>query len=50
MFNEKIDIYSPCALGATLNNKSIPKLTCSIIAGAANNQLEEEGVHDVMVC
>ena len=49
MFSEKIDIYSPCALGATLNNKSIPKLTCSIIAGAANNQLEEEGVHDIML-
>ena len=49
MFNEKIDIYSPCALGATLNNHTIPKLTCSIVAGAANNQLEEEGVHDIML-
>ena len=49
MFNEKIDIYSPCALGATLNNQTIPKLTCSIVAGAANNQLEEEGVHDIML-
>jgi len=49
MFKEKIDIYSPCALGATLNNNTIPKLTCSIVAGAANNQLEKEGVHDIML-
>ena len=49
MFKEKIDIYSPCALGATLNNNTIPKLTCSIVAGAANNQLEQEGVHDIML-
>ena len=49
MFEKKIDIYSPCALGATLNEKTIPKLSCSIIAGAANNQLEKEGVHDIML-
>ena len=49
MFEKNIDIYSPCALGATLNNNTIPKLTCSIVAGAANNQLEKEGLHDIML-
>ena len=49
MFNEKIDIYSPCALGATLNDNTIPKLSCSIVAGAANNQLATEGIHDMML-
>ena len=47
MFNQNIDIYAPCALGATLNDTNIEKLNCEIIAGAANNQLEEEGVHDI---
>jgi len=49
IFNNKIDIYSPCALGATLNDHTIPKLSCSIVAGAANNQLEKEGIHDIML-
>lgn len=40
-----VDIYSPCALGATVNDASIPELKCSIIAGAANNQLADEGRH-----
>jgi len=36
------DIYSPCALGATLNDTTIPRLKCAIVAGAANNQLKDE--------
>ena len=37
-----LDIFSPCALGAIVNPNSIKTLKCSIIAGAANNQLEKE--------
>jgi leucine dehydrogenase len=33
------DVYAPCALGATLNAETIPKLRCRIVAGGANNQL-----------
>jgi leucine dehydrogenase len=33
------DVYAPCALGATLNAETIPRLRCRIVAGAANNQL-----------
>ena len=33
------DILAPCALGAVLNARSIPKLATKIVAGAANNQL-----------
>ena len=33
------DVYAPCALGATLNADSIPRLRCGVVAGAANNQL-----------
>ena len=35
------DIFSPCALGAVLNDQSIPQLKAVIIAGSANNQLAE---------
>ncbi|HVS01621.1 MAG TPA: Glu/Leu/Phe/Val dehydrogenase [Thermoanaerobaculia bacterium] len=36
------DIFAPCALGAVLNDRTIPRLRCDIVAGAANNQLEQE--------
>ena len=35
------DIYAPCALGATLNDETIPQLKVRIVAGCANNQLKE---------
>ncbi|WP_138754075.1 Leu/Phe/Val dehydrogenase [Paenibacillus sinopodophylli] len=35
------DVFSPCALGGILNDVTIPKLNCTIVAGAANNQLLE---------
>lgn len=35
------DIFAPCALGAVLNDVTIPQLKASVIAGAANNQLKE---------
>jgi len=37
-----VDVYSPCALGATLNPTSIPNLKCKVVCGAANNQLKDE--------
>lgn len=45
IYDLDMDIYSPCALGATVNSNTIPRLKCSIIAGAANNQLENEIIH-----
>jgi leucine dehydrogenase len=44
-----MDIYAPCALGATVNDDTLAKLKCSIIAGAANNQLKNEAVHGEVV-
>lgn len=35
------DVFAPCALGSALNDETIPKLRCKIVAGAANNQLAE---------
>ncbi|HTL81847.1 MAG TPA: Glu/Leu/Phe/Val dehydrogenase dimerization domain-containing protein [Bacteroidia bacterium] len=49
LFDLDIDIYAPCALGATVNNESLAKLKCSIICGAANNQLADENVHGKIV-
>jgi leucine dehydrogenase len=37
----EVDVYSPCAVGGTLNAESIPGLPCRAIAGCANNQLAE---------
>lgn len=37
-----MDIYAPCALGATLNSTTIGRLKCAIVAGGANNQLADE--------
>lgn len=45
----EMDIYAPCALGATLNDESIPKLNCAVVAGAANNQLADEKKHGQML-
>ena len=42
IYDVDMDIYAPCALGATLNPNTISRLQCSIIAGAANNQLANE--------
>jgi leucine dehydrogenase len=36
-----VDVYAPCALGATVNDDTIEQFNCSIIAGCANNQLAE---------
>jgi len=40
------DVFAPCALGGGLNSKTIPEIKASIVAGAANNQLEREGIED----
>lgn len=40
IFSADCDIFSPCALGGILDDKSIRKLTCKIVAGSANNQLK----------
>jgi leucine dehydrogenase len=45
MFDLDIDIYAPCALGATVNDETLARLKCKIICGAANNQLANEEFH-----
>jgi leucine dehydrogenase len=49
IFDLDMDIYAPCALGATVNTESIGKMKAKVIAGAANNQLADENVHGPML-
>ncbi len=49
IFDLEMDIYAPCALGATVNTESIGQMKCAVIAGAANNQLADEHVHGPML-
>jgi leucine dehydrogenase len=49
IFDIDADIYAPCGLGATVNTQTINKLKCAIIAGSANNQLEDEHLHGQML-
>lgn len=39
IYSTKADIFCPCAMGAILNDETIPQLNCKIVAGSANNQL-----------
>ncbi|MBL4806493.1 MAG: Glu/Leu/Phe/Val dehydrogenase [Rhodobacteraceae bacterium] len=39
IYGQDVDIFAPCALGAILNDETIPVLKAKVVAGAANNQL-----------
>ena len=49
VYDQDMDIYAPCALGATINDETLAKLKCKIISGAANNQLKDEKIHGEVV-
>lgn len=44
-----VDVFAPCALGAGLNDETIPTIKAAIVAGGANNQLKVEDKHGAMV-
>lgn len=48
IYNVDCDIFSPCALGGILNDDTIPRLKCKIVAGSANNQLLEDKHGDML--
>lgn len=49
IYSVKCDIFSPCCVGAVLNDNTIPILNCEIIAGCANNVLLDEKKHGDML-
>ena len=46
IYDVNADVYSPCALGGTVNEKTLPRLKAKIICGAANNQLATNEIGD----
>ncbi|AMA73690.1 MULTISPECIES: branched-chain amino acid dehydrogenase [Aneurinibacillus] len=48
IYSQECDIFSPCALGAIINDHTIPQLKAKVIAGSANNQLKEECHGDML--
>lgn len=44
----RADVFAPCAMGSSLNDRTIPALKASIVAGSANNQLAEDRHGDVL--
>ena len=49
IYDEPCDIFSPCALGSIINKNTLSRLKCSIIAGAANNQVDTSQTEDEIV-
>lgn len=48
IYDVPCDIFSPCAIGQTVNPNTLKRLSCSIIAGAANNQLSDPSVYSLL--
>ena len=46
IYDVDVDVYSPCALGGTLNENTLDRLKCQVICGAANNQLATDEIGD----
>ena len=42
IYSQQADIFAPCAMGAIINDETIPQLKVKVVAGSANNQLKEE--------
>ncbi len=49
LYSAAVDIYAPCAMGATINNDTVYKINAKVIAGAANNQLANEVIHGAIL-
>jgi leucine dehydrogenase len=45
IYDVECDVFAPCAIGEIINDNTINRLKCSIIAGGANNQLHHEVKH-----
>ena len=49
IYEQQCDVFAACALGGILNDNTIPRLKCRIIAGGANNQLWDPLRHSAML-
>src|SRR5881296_383957 len=48
IYGVRADVFAPCALGAVINDATLPRLQVEIVAGGANNQLAEERHGDLL--
>ncbi len=48
VYGEACDVFAPFALGAVINDRTLPRLRCKIVCGSANNQLAEERHGDLL--
>lgn len=48
IYDVECDVFAPCALGAIINDNTLRRLKCSIVAGGANNQLKEDRHGDAL--
>jgi leucine dehydrogenase len=48
IYDVKCDVYSPSAIGQTVNRDTLPRLKCAIIGGAANNQLSDASMYEAI--
>lgn len=48
IYSQQADIFAPCAMGAIINDDTIPQLKVKVVAGSANNQLKEERHGDAL--
>jgi leucine dehydrogenase len=44
----EVEVLAPCALGGILDDRSVPRLRCAIVSGAANNQLAHDHIADLL--
>lgn len=49
IYDVDMDIFAPCALGGILNDDTIPRLKCELVAGSANNVLKDPERHSKML-
>lgn len=48
IYDVQCDVFAPCALGAIINDNTINRLKCKVVAGAANNVLAEDRHGDML--
>jgi len=48
IYKRKVDVYSPCALSNCINHANVSELRCKIVAGSANNQLENAHMGELL--
>ena len=48
IYSADCDVFAPCAIGQTVNHQTIPQLKCKVVCGAANNQLPDSSVYELL--